>query len=83
MSTSMSTTGKDRDWGSELENHGWDVDGIKLEDEGMMKYIYDDLGIQENTKFHNKSRAWLLAYIRKEQTKSKQSFKFWFVFFFC
>lgn len=55
------------DWAIELSNKGWELEGIDLKDEATMNDIYEDLGIQGDSKDHRKLRNGLRSYIVKKQ----------------
>ena len=81
MATTMPTVNAEvsapPDWGIELGKKGWELEGIDLKDEATMNDIYEDLGIQGDSKDHRKLRNWLRSYIvKKQQARGKKSFRF-------
>ena len=60
-----------RNWGTELEEEGWRVLGIKVDDEETMADIFNDLKIQD-CKDSKKLQRQLRAYIVEQQLLLQQ-----------
>jgi len=52
-----------RNWGIELSNNGWDLEGIDLENKDMMTAIFEDREIRDDYKRQSQLRG----YIKKQQ----------------